>query len=313
MAPEKLKLGISDKPQWRALLNGRVKIPDVEIEFVTQFKGRSVVERHRQFNTGELDLAEFCLSTVILMRSLNMPFYAFPIFLSRAFRQGHLFYSEASSARTPRELKGKKIALHNYHATTMVWVKGLLSSEWGVPPEAVEWHTAATGTLRQFQPKRPITIKLIPEPRDISHLWDLLVRGEVQAGIAPSDISSDTIKPFFPDARAMEKEYYERTGIFPIIHVLCASEKACNAGSGLGEKLAQAFRAAYELREEYMTAVEKKQFDETVAALGGKIPTFVGLPEEARRVLDALMEFQIEQGILEKKVELNSIFAPGSI
>ena len=137
-----------------------------------------------------------------------------------------IFYVRTDRIKSPADLKGKRIGLPEYQLTACVWARIILEDDHGIKPSDVTWVRGGID-----DPTRPekITIKLppgvrmenAPEGRTIS---ELLESGEIDAFIAPRVPSlagkrHPNIGWLFPDPIAAGRDYYKRTGIFPIMHV----------------------------------------------------------------------------------------------
>jgi 4,5-dihydroxyphthalate decarboxylase len=156
----------------------------------------------------------------------DCPYVAVPVFLSRAFRHTSI-YVRKDRVRRPEDLKGRRVGLPEYQLSANVWARALLHDDFGVAPEDVTWVRGGIET-----PGRPekIALKLPPGVRlenapEGSTITELLDRGEIDGFMAPRPpgpqaLANSNVGWLFDDPTAVAKDYYRRTGIFPIMHVV---------------------------------------------------------------------------------------------
>src|SRR4030042_5705803 len=179
--------------------------------------------RYREFDVAEMSLSSY---TVSLFRD-DPPFIAIPIFPSRSFRHASIFVSAKSSIREPKELIGKRVGNPEYQLTAQVWIRGILSDEYGVAPASVEYWIGG-----EEEPGREEKIALdLPPQIKIRRigvnqtLSQMLADGELDALYAPRVPSTLLSRPkdvrrLFENVAEVEHVYYSKTKIFPIMHTL---------------------------------------------------------------------------------------------
>jgi 4,5-dihydroxyphthalate decarboxylase len=176
--------------------------------------------RHAEFDICELSLSSFAVKTA----QGECPYVGVPAFVSRAFRHTSI-YVRRDRIKEPGDLKGRRIGLPEYQLTANVWARAILEDH-GVGPADVTWVRGGVE-----QPGRPekIAISLPPEIRlenapDGVTVSDLLDRGDIDGFMAPRPPSCAGTNPnvgwLFADPTAAASEYYKRTGIFPIMHLV---------------------------------------------------------------------------------------------
>jgi 4,5-dihydroxyphthalate decarboxylase len=245
----RLTLACWDYDRTRALADGRVApegidlnlLPlDVEETFFRMLRGR-------EFDAAEMSLSSYCVS---LLRD-DPAFVAIPVFPSRFFRHGCIFVSTRSGIRQPADLIGRRIGVPEYQMTAPVWIRGLLADDYGVDPASVQYFTGG-----EEEPGRDEKLKLSLPPRfsvtpigPDQTLARMLADGEIDAlhtARTPSTFYSrpDDVKRLFPDFVGVEKAYYRRTGIFPIMHVIAIRRDVYEANRWIARSLFKAFIAA---------------------------------------------------------------------
>src|SRR6516164_8216754 len=209
---KKLKLtmacGRYDRTQ--ALIDGRVEPEGADLTFIPLRPGETF---WRMLNHEEFDCSEMSLSSYTILRSEgDTRFIAIPVFPSRVFRHGAVFLRADSKIEMPQELKGKRIGVGDYQMTAAVWVRGLFLHEYGVQPSEVTWVTGRP--VRTIEPPKGIRLESMPPD---TALEPMLERGEIDALVSvmiPKGFGT-TVRRMFRDPRAVERDYFQRTRIFP--------------------------------------------------------------------------------------------------
>ena len=177
-----------------------------------------------------------------------------PVFPLRLFRQKSVFINADSGIRKPEDLKGRRVGTPGYSSTSLTWIRGFMQHEYGVKPEDVEWVVSAVdssakdaGKVSKQESMVPdgISISVGPEGKDES---DMLVDGDVDAlfhAAEPKDFTAGNpkVRRLFADPRAIERDYYARTGIFPIMHVVAMRNDVIDANPWLPEAVFNAYSA----------------------------------------------------------------------
>ena len=219
-----LSVAIGDYDRIRPLVNGEVQMDGTDPVFMFLTPEEIFFRAFRQeaFDICELSLSSFSLRTA----KGDNPYVGVPVFPSRAFRHTSICV-RTDRVKTPTDLKGRRIGTPEYQLTACVWARALLEDEYGVKPSDITW---VRGGMEQ--PGRPekIALNLPPDVKleqapDNTTLSAMLDRGEIDGIVGPRAPSGfDRFEPnigwLFPDPTAVASDYYRRTRIFPIMHVL---------------------------------------------------------------------------------------------
>lgn len=234
------------------VLNGIVPVPgyvvDAHILPTTQLFPIAV-------NEARFDVTELSLSSHILQVARGDNSYlAVPAFLVRAFRHNGFYRRAGSGIETLADLAGRSVGVPEYQMTAALWMRGLLSDEYGVPAHAIRWRTGALdkGVRHERLALRPPPELSITPIRDGETLQDLLFAGEIDAMLAPNPPAAfragdPRIERIIPDFETAEQDYFRRTGFFPIMHVVAVRRSLCEAHPDLPQKLFTAFSAARDM------------------------------------------------------------------
>ena len=282
----------------------------------------------RMARNREFDVAEMSLSTHLMQVARGTSDYlGLPVFLSRAFRHGGFYIRTDRGIAAPADLRGKVVGVPEYQMTAAVWQRGLLSDEYGVPASAISWRTGGQEQPGReerspFDPPPGTEIRRIPDDRTLS---GMLAAGELDAVISarpPSCFLAGTpgVARLFPDPRAAEKDWFRRTGLHPIMHLLVVRRTLAERHPWLPASLYKAFflakqRAVLALDRGAALAVTLpwvgQELAETRAALGPD-PWPYGF-KESLKDLQAAIRYSHEQGLIDRLVEPEALFAPSTL
>jgi 4,5-dihydroxyphthalate decarboxylase len=276
----------------------------------------------------EFDAAELSFGSYMMAKDRGQPkFIAIPAFPSRAFRHSCIYIHAGSGIREPKDLIGKKVGVPEYQITMAIWARGILQHEYGVPPESMLWHTGGEeqpGREEKLRPDLPANIRIQsigPEET----LSSLLEAGKIDAVVSahiPSPFArrSPNVKRLIPNFREVEKEYYRRTGIFPIMHTVALREEIYERHPWVAQSLFKAFaeakrrcqEAMYEFSAlKYMLAWSIAEMEEERELFGENLWPYGVEPN--RRVLETLIQYAHEQGLIKKRLKLEELFAPNTL
>jgi len=312
-----LTIGLSASPYTQALFDGSVRIEGVDLQLRTNFGDGldNVGARHRAIIAGEIDGGELSISSYILAHLRGVPLIALPVFLSRRFRLRCMYCRKQSPLRHPSELAGKKVTVHRYNATTPVWLKGILQNEFGVKPAAIDWYVAepdiAEESLRS--PPTDVRIDFISEPRIREHAVELVENGEIDAALEPYALhASPNMRYLMADYRSAEQEFFRRTGAYTLNHLFALREKIVSNRPEVVGKLFAALTEANSVSERYRNESQRREATWEREVMGEDFCYSLS-KGCARRSLETLMEYQVQQGILDRTLNIDELFAPQTL
>jgi 4,5-dihydroxyphthalate decarboxylase len=313
--PKKLSLTLAcgDNEIVRPLISGKVAVDGADLTILTDMDSAT---RHWRFlRNGEFDMAEVSSSSYLAARDNDWPFRAIPVFLHRRFRHGFMFINTAKGITKPADLKGRKIGVKTLMTSAVLWMRGILQHEYGVPLNSIGWVAELNNDVDVHLPP-DIKHTLLPGEKSVE---TMLAEGELDAVF-----HSDFVKPFlakdprvarlFPDHKVEEMAYYQRTGIFPIMHVVGIRQALADEHPWLAVNLFRAFNESKAIAMKRMAnprivplAWYRAAWEEQEKILGPD-PWEYGLTDKNRKNLETLVGYSHEQGLIKKRPTLEQLF-----
>ena len=308
-----------------ALRDGRVRPEGIDLNCLdlpveeTFFR----MLRHREFDVAEMSLSSYVMS---LFRP-GRPFIAIPVFPSRVFRHSGIFVNAAAGIREPADLAGRRIGTPEFQMTAGVWLRGIMADDYGVALDAPLYLTGG-----EEEPGRPEKQPLEIPPRcrvqriaETQTLAAMLADGEIDAlftARTPSTFRSGDgrVRRLFENFPEVEREYFARTRIFPIMHTVVIRRELYERAPWVAQSLLKAFRRAQQLT--YADLLE-------TAALKAMLPWLTAHVEQTRRemgedywpyglepnrhTLETFLRYSFEQGLSPHRLQPEELFAPESL
>jgi 4,5-dihydroxyphthalate decarboxylase len=309
----KLTLGFAVTPRTRALFDGTVRPEGIELRCESRFGSGldNTGARHRAILGGTIDGGECSTSSLILARMRGISLRGLPVFLARQFRHRCIFCPVTSTLSHASELKGKRVSVHRYNATTAVWVRGLLQNEYSVSPDEMDWYVAEpdVGEEAVRAPPESVAVRFISAPRTREHAIELLENGDIDAALEPygSLARNPKLRRLLKDHRREEADYFRRTQVIPVIHTLVLQEAPVAKQPWIANSLLSAFRKARSLAKKYMNEEDREEarwLSETV----GYDSYGYSFDVSTRKSLETLIRYQLQQGLLEREPALEELF-----
>ena len=325
MSKLQLSLACWDYDRTRALADGSVRAEGIDLVYNNLFVEETFFRmlRNREFDIAEMSLSSYCVS---LMRE-EPAFVAIPVFPSRFFRHSCIFLSAKSGIREPKDLAGKKIGVPEYQMTAPVWIRGILQDEYGVDPAGCEYWTGGEeepGRDEKLKLDLPAKFRVKPIGPEQT-LARMIAEGELDAmhtARTPSTFHAqpDRVKRLFGNFVDIEKAYYRKTKIFPIMHTVVIRRELYEKNRWVAQSLLKAFTQAQRKTYDYLN---------TSMALTSMLPWQAAHVEEARallgedwwpygvepnrRVLETFLRYHHEQGLSKRRLQVEELFAPETL
>jgi 4,5-dihydroxyphthalate decarboxylase len=315
---KKITVAIGDYPHTEAIRSGRLPIPGVDAELVHIVP--QIAAFRRMVREVEFDVCELAPTTYLIARALGAPFIALPIFVMRAFHHGGMLVRPEANIRHPKDLEGKRVGVRAYSVTTGVWTRGIYYKEYGLDTSKVTWVVDDEEHVREL--KLPPNVEHVPEGKSLA---GMMASGEIDAGLAGNagiGRSGDPSKggwkqeaqnypDLFPNAAELEKEWYGRTGIYPMHGTIVVKESALAENPRLARALFDAFTQA---KEEWLPRMRSGQADSAndrkyrgLMKIVGDDPLPYGMAANMPAI-EALQDIALEAKLMPQRLPVERLF-----
>jgi 4,5-dihydroxyphthalate decarboxylase len=305
-----------------ALRTGAVRVEGFDVEYL-DLHPREIFDRmatHRAFSACEFSFSEFAVHYA----KGDSPFVAIPAFPSKVFRHGFVFVNRGAGIHTPKDLEGRRVGLPLYTMTAALWQRGILHDDYGVDWRKIRWVQGAVNDAGGHSnsgnlPKLLKPVDLVNADPGKS-LARQLADGDIDALIGtqvPTTIRDPSVGRLFPDFRAVERDYFMRTGIHPIMHLVAIRRDVHDANPGFAKALYRALEASKAATIEKMRYTGANcvmmpflaaDVDEIDTVFGGDAYRY-GL-EENRPNLETMIRYMVEQDYIPESIPVDDLFVP---
>lgn len=275
----------------------------------------------KAFTSAEYEVSELSLSNFLRMRVDGQCAYqGLPIFPSRSFRHGAFYVRKDSDIRDPRDLVGRRIGVREYSMTAALAARGGLRDQFGVEASQLRWVVGDVSERERDSIPLPRLHKEISIEVATGLLDEMLLDGELEAILAYKPMksamgSSPGSRRLFEDSEAVEKDYYARTGVFPIMHLIGVRTSDAKADPTLVRDVYRAFAEAQEIASgdlAYEQALKiglpwlRQELERTRAIMGGDYwPSgFVA----NRKVLETMINWSFMDGLISRRIDPEELF-----
>ncbi len=315
----------------KALIDGRIKIEGCDLKF--REMGIGDINTDVFSGPQTLDVTEIGLHPFMLAFANDgfRDYSLLPIFPLRLFRHKSVFIRNDRGIKTPEDLRGKTIATPGYSSTSLTWIRGIFQDEYGIKPTDVKWVVSSkdssakdAGKVSKQENVFPegVPITMGPAGKDES---DLLVSGEADALFHAGEPRAyieghPKVARLFPDYRSVERTYYSKTSIFPIMHAVAVKKSLVKKNPWLSEAVFKAYSQSKQMAFDYMAKAAwlkdslpwfGQEFDETRALMGDNYYSYGIGPN--RKTLEALFRYSHQQGLCSRELKIEELFLEGSL
>jgi 4,5-dihydroxyphthalate decarboxylase len=324
MSKLQLSVAMGDYDRTRALIDGRVLIDGVDPVYMTLSPEETFF---RAMRSQDFDITELSLSSYLVKLSRGeCPYVAVPVFLSRAFRHTSI-YVRKDRIKRPEDLKGCRVGVPEYQLTAIVWARSLLQDDYGIRPEDMTWVRGGIdmpGRPEKIRLQLPPEVRLEDAPADRT-ISELLDSGDIDAFIAPRPPSAHVLQKnpdiawLFDDPTAAAKDYYRRTGVFPIMHVVALRNELAARHPWLPGAVFKAFSQAKDAALELLSDTSatkvtlpfvEEQLKAARETLGEDFWSY-GVARN-RATLETFARHHHAQGLSSRRVAVEEMFHPAT-
>ncbi|MFC1580613.1 ABC transporter substrate-binding protein [Thermodesulfobacteriota bacterium] len=315
----------------KALIAGRVKVDGCNVKFKEM--GIGDINTHVFSGPQTLGVTEIGLHPFMLAFANDgfRDYSLLPIFPLRLFRHKSVFIRTDRGIKQPEDLRGKNIATPGYASTSLTWIRGIFQEEYGIRPEDVQWIVSSKDSSAKDAGKaskqestfpKGIPIRMGPPGKDES---DLIESGEVDALFHAGEPRAyiqghPRVGRLFPDYRSVERAYFSKTGIFPIMHAVAIKKSLVKQYPWLVEAVFKAYSQSKKMAYDYMAKAAwfkeslpwfGQEFEETRALMGKNYYSYGIAPN--RKTLEALFRYSYQQGLCSRELTIEDLFEPSSL
>ncbi len=315
-----------DYDRVRPLVDGRVRVEGCDVNYLTM-----PVEEcfERAYFHGEFEVAEIGFSPYLIALSRGTPPYvAVPAFLSRMFRHSAVYIRSDRGITGPAELRGKRVGVPEYQMSAVLWVRGFLKDEFGIAAKDINWVQGGLenpGRREKFPLNLPsgFPLEAAPEGQTLSQMLADGALDVVMAARRPSCFVNGhpKVRRLYSDYRSAERDYFRKTGLFPIMHAVGVRRDIHDRHPWLAASVYKAFAQAKRLSDaEFAETTALKiglpwvnaEYDATREAMGEDFWSY-GLNTANRRTLEAMVRYSYEQGLAVRLLSVDEMFAESTI
>lgn len=325
MSKLQLSVSIGNYDRMRPLVDGEVQIDGVDPVYMLHEPEEIFFRafRHADFDICELSMSSYTVKTA----NGDCPYIGVPVFPSRAFRHSSIYVRSDHGIRTPADLKGKKIGVPEYQLTANVWARLFLEEDYGVKPKDLTWYRGGyedPGRVEKINLNLTdgVQVHNIPAHETLSNM---LANGELDAVIGPRAPSCFTnghpnVDYLFSDPTAEARAWYERTKLFPIMHLLGIRRTLAEQHPWLPFSVFKAFEKSKQVALERLTDTSatkvtlpfvETQLREARLLMGDDFWPY-GF-EENRHTLERFLKQHYAEGLSSRLVAPEEMFHPASM
>jgi 4,5-dihydroxyphthalate decarboxylase len=300
----------------RALIEGTVKPEGIDLEvLVNQSPGR-----HTAINGRACDIAEYYTGSYIAdLPYKSIGYTAIPIFVKRMFRHSYIYTNKRAGIRSPTDLNGKRIGVQNWLTTTAVWARGLLEEEYGLDLKSVSWIADRMSRVGGWRPPDWLKVEIVPRGEK---QFEWLVQGKIDAAMTTATWAPNVhgdIDFLFPNYADLERDYFRRTGFFPIMHTLLIKTSLLDREPWVAMSMFNAWQESKRRCYEWLNWQRVHQtslwyralWEEEQAAAGPDI--YVWGFQKTRREVAKLLEYCYSQGLTTRQFAPEEMFHPSTL
>jgi len=320
MSKLRLSVAMGNYDRTRPLVDGDVQIDGTDPVYMMLSPEEMFFRAFRDvaFDISELSMSSFAVKTA----DGTNPYVGVPVFPSRMFRHTSIYIRTDRGIDSPADLKGRRIGTPEYQLTANVWARAILQDEYGVMPSDVTWVRGGmehAGRPEKIALQLPPDIRIETAPHDVT-LSQMLERGAIDGIVGPRAPSCfehgyPHVGWLFADPSRSAAEYFRKTGIFPIMHIVGIRAELVHRHPWLPMAVSKAFTEAKDvalarLTDASATKVTLPFVEEQLRAARALMgPDFWSYGVAANRhVLDKFLHHHHAQGLSKRRLRVEELF-----
>jgi 4,5-dihydroxyphthalate decarboxylase len=196
-----------------------------------------------------------------------------------------------------------------------------LKDDFDVDPREITWFTGGVdepGRRERLELPASMGVKVSPIGEGET-LFGLLADGRLDAALAPNlpaMLKQDPapIRRLFPDSVEIERAYYRKHGVFPIMHTIVLRKDVHQAKPEIAARIFAIFKAAKEEFYRKVALVDRTyvfpwlyDYLNELRAVLGDDPFPYGL-ERNRKNIEKYLDHAVEQSLISARPKLSELF-----
>jgi 4,5-dihydroxyphthalate decarboxylase len=282
----KLHTMLGNYPITKPLKNGAVRSDLVDFDFVEVKVANNLFKQ--VVRDARYDVAELAIVTYLQAKAYGKPYVLLPAVIVSRGQHHTIAYNPQRGALKPSELEGKRVGVRAYTVTTGTWVRGILASHYGVDINKVEWITFEDPHVAEY--RDPAFVKRAPEGKELAQM---LLDGEIAAGIVGDKLPDPKLKHLIPDAEQAAASWAKRHHGVPINHMVVVRQELSRSRPDVVKDIFHQLRAS-------------KQAGGLPD--GGELDPYRFGVEACRPILEIIIDFCQEQKLIPRRMSVDELF-----
>jgi 4,5-dihydroxyphthalate decarboxylase len=282
----KLRTMLGNYPNTKALKSGAVRSDLVDFDFVEVKVANNLFKQ--VVRDARYDVAELAIVTYLQAKAYGKPYVLLPAVVVSRGQHHTIAYNPDRGPLKPSGLAGKRVGVRAYTVTTGTWVRGILASDYGIDIDKVEWITFEDPHVAEY--RDPDIVKRAPEGKELTQM---LLDGEIAAGIVGDKLPDPKLKHLIPDAEAAAQNWAMQHHGVPINHMLVVRQELSRSRPDVVKDIFHQLRAS-------------KQ----AAGLpdGGELDPYRFGVEACRPILEIIIDFCQQQKLIPRRMSVDELF-----
>ncbi len=277
---------LGDYPGTVALKRGDVRSSAIDLAYADVKSPHTAFKR--VVRDLEFDVAEIALVTFIMARAYGKPLVLLPAVLFSRAQHPYLVCNAARGLLRPTDLPGRRVGIRAYSVTTVTWLRGVLTDDYGVDTDRIRWVTFEDPHVAEYTD--PPTVERAAAGKDAA---TMLLEGELDAAILGAIPADPRLQPVIPDPAAAGADWQRRTGALQLNHLVAVKASLSRSNPSA-------------VRELFHLLARSKE----AAGLPppGEIDTIPFGVEANRRSLEIALDYAYRQKLVPRPLAVDELF-----
>ena len=214
---ETLNVCLGTYPHTQALKKGDVKSERVALNFIDVDpinKAFRMMVREQKF-----DVSEMAIVSYLQAKAYGKPLTLMPATMLGRFQHGAMLYNAERGTVRLEDLPGRRVGVRAITQTTGVWLRGILSEDYGLDLGKVRWVTFEDAHLAEYSD--PPGVERVAG----KDMTEMLLAGELDAAIYGGVMPTDPrLKSVIADPKAAGQDWYRKHRTIPVNHMVVLKE-----------------------------------------------------------------------------------------